>query len=283
MAKKKDEIKWTAAKVNGLLREKYNDQKFSCFTELRNSTGFAYGKKERYFDFFVINTWPSQYCTIAFEIKVTRADFLNEMQQPHKRNDAMKFSDQFFFVAPKGCIKEDEIPKDCGYMMATPGGFKTIKAAPYSKAELPDALFLAAILRAADNEEYRHTKIFKYAGRELSEEDIMKLLEEKHDKWADYEFRRRVNKAVEKATQDVRDSQEKLDEKEHLIRLGEEVVSFFGESTDSAYKFRKKLEYMAAIWEGNEIDTAIRHLNHAKDIVKQLKIVEEKVGNHDGS
>lgn len=76
---------------------------------------------------------------VAYEIKVTRADFRSEMRKPEKRAGAMALSHQFFFATPPGLVKRDEIPADCGLVEVTAGGeVKVIKRAPVRK---PDRAF----------------------------------------------------------------------------------------------------------------------------------------------
>lgn len=54
--------------------------------------------------------------TRAFEIKVSRSDFLHEITNPDKRAPALALSNEYFFAAPKGMIDPDEIPDECGLL-----------------------------------------------------------------------------------------------------------------------------------------------------------------------
>ena len=47
-------------------------------------------------------------------MKVSRADFLGELKQPLKRRIGMRYSNEFYFVAPRGLLAAAEIPIDCG-------------------------------------------------------------------------------------------------------------------------------------------------------------------------
>jgi hypothetical protein len=57
----------------------------------------------------------------SYEVKVSRADWLSELKKPLKRRMAMAISNQFWFVAPKGIIKPEEIPHLCGLIEVTQG------------------------------------------------------------------------------------------------------------------------------------------------------------------
>ncbi len=45
---------------------------------------------------------------------MSRADFLCEVRRPLKRRIGMRYSNEFFFVAPDGLLSVEEIPVDCG-------------------------------------------------------------------------------------------------------------------------------------------------------------------------
>lgn len=103
-------------------------------------------------DFFAMHTWPSkQFERIAFEVKVTRADFKNEVKKPWKREPGLALSNQFYFVTPPGLLKPEEIFPECGLMEAHPDGtLKVIKKAPKRNRDAePTWNFMAAIARKA--------------------------------------------------------------------------------------------------------------------------------------
>jgi hypothetical protein len=78
-------------------------------------------------------TW-SPITLIGYEIKTSRADFLNDQKYPHY----MKTCTLFSFVAPRGVVQKDEIPKDAGLIEYNPETHKlrTVKKAPYNKVEI---------------------------------------------------------------------------------------------------------------------------------------------------
>ncbi len=81
--------------------------------ELRPSVG--YKGEERRIDLWVIECRPSAGMPAhAVEIKVSRGDWLRELKQPMKRRAAMAISNFFWIAAPKGIVKPEELPSDCG-------------------------------------------------------------------------------------------------------------------------------------------------------------------------
>lgn len=82
--------------------------------ELRVGTGHRNSSAQR-LDAFALNCLPHQAMKrVCYEIKVSRGDFLGEMRQPLKRRIGMRFSNEFYFVAPAGMLAIGEVPVECG-------------------------------------------------------------------------------------------------------------------------------------------------------------------------
>lgn len=56
---------------------------------------------------------------IAYEIKVTRQDFLRELEDETKRAAGMLLSNEFYFATPPHLIDPMEIPEGCGLIEAS--------------------------------------------------------------------------------------------------------------------------------------------------------------------
>jgi hypothetical protein len=84
------------------------------FDEVRIGTGFGKDAEQR-IDFWAMHTLPSQRLRrVAFEVKVSRSDFLAELKQPRKRAVALLWSNEFYFAAPAGLIADAELPPEAG-------------------------------------------------------------------------------------------------------------------------------------------------------------------------
>lgn len=124
------------------------------FAELRIGTGYGKSSEQR-LDFWTMHEWPSKgYIRKAFEIKVSRSDFLAEMRQPLKRRAALLVSNVFYFVTPPGLINPEELPLEAGLMEIYPttsGAYhiETIHEAPQRDIAPPTWRFLAAVTRRA--------------------------------------------------------------------------------------------------------------------------------------
>lgn len=75
-------------------------------------------------------TW-SPVTIIAYEIKVSRQDFLSDQKHPVY----MENCNLFYFVTLKDIVKDGEIPEGAGHMIYSPdtGKLRTVKKAPYRK------------------------------------------------------------------------------------------------------------------------------------------------------
>lgn len=109
----------TSGQIKTALALKHPPGKWAFIPEMPFSTGFGKGSDNR-IDGFAIGLWPSEgFKRHAFEIKVSRSDFLREMKNPKKHENAMTFSNYFWFVTPANLLKPLEVPAYAGLMEAT--------------------------------------------------------------------------------------------------------------------------------------------------------------------
>lgn len=134
---------------------KWRNKRWLFLRELRVGTGHSNSQS---IDAFVMDAYPSggMYRT-AFEVKVSRADFCREIRQPQKRREAMRYSNYFYFVAPSGMLKVEDIPIDCGLIDVSPAKLEkyngnrydldVIVPATHRDVPGPTWTFMAAALR----------------------------------------------------------------------------------------------------------------------------------------
>ena len=89
--------------------------RWAFFEELRLGTGYGRGVEQR-IDAFACGLWSKNWGSIAYEVKVNRADFLKELKSPMKRRMALRYSNLFWFVTPQGLVKPSELPIEAGLM-----------------------------------------------------------------------------------------------------------------------------------------------------------------------
>lgn len=80
-------------------------------------------------DALVLGEWASQsYALHGFEIKVSRADWLRELRQPHKAALAAE-TDYWWLVSPPGVATPEELPPGWGHLQLGARGLKVVRPA----------------------------------------------------------------------------------------------------------------------------------------------------------
>lgn len=120
---------------------------FVYIQEFRAGTGYS-DASNRYLDAWVMQIYPSKPMTaLAIEIKVSRADFCAEIKRPLKRDSALRISNQFYFAAPVGIIRDCELPEECGLIeVDLVGTARIICDAPHREF-IPNLPFVASLAR----------------------------------------------------------------------------------------------------------------------------------------
>lgn len=149
MAKKK---KWTADEVRDALEKRFtgggngNSEKCVVFHEVPTGTGFGVG----WIDTVVCEMWPSNGWTRrAIEIKVARADFMQELNNPHKSRWAREYYHEFWFASPPDIIAVEELPEGAG-LYHTRGDTVVVKRAAARKNDPKNSdELVASLMRSA--------------------------------------------------------------------------------------------------------------------------------------
>ena len=108
---------------------------YAFMRQVRNSSGF---NANRTFDGVAVGLWPSRGHDIhVYEVKVSRSDWLHELRQPKKADDAARVADRFSIVAPRDVVDLAEVPATWGLIHATGGTEIIEEAEPIFPGELP--------------------------------------------------------------------------------------------------------------------------------------------------
>ena len=140
------------------LKRRHPETQWAFFEELRAGTGFRKtwadtgpeaDNPEQRFDAWAINLYVSMnYMRIAYEIKLSRRDFMREMSDPLKREQAFLLSNCFYFVTPVGVVKPGELPPEVGLIEVLDEWISRLKVrAPARPGGIPTWQFFAAIAR----------------------------------------------------------------------------------------------------------------------------------------
>lgn len=101
----------------------------------------------RIIDAFALSyRYSDHYRRVAYEIKVSRSDFARELADPSKRAPALAVSNQFFFAAPKGLIRPEELPPECGLIEVNGEGRARVRVqSPFREQKMVPAALLALV------------------------------------------------------------------------------------------------------------------------------------------
>lgn len=112
-----------------------------------NGTG---QQRYRWIDVAVFRMWRMKGLTrSAFEIKVTRHDFLCELEEPEKHQWVQEAFHEFWFVAPENIIQVEELPVGAGFMYPRGNKLCIKRHAVRNPHPKLDDVLLAAFMRAA--------------------------------------------------------------------------------------------------------------------------------------
>jgi hypothetical protein len=84
------------------------------------------------------------------EIKVRRADLLGDLKNESKRRGYQSYSQSFHYVIAEGIAEPDEVPADCGLIVASARSLALVRPAPYRPATLTTAQWVALARAGAE-------------------------------------------------------------------------------------------------------------------------------------
>lgn len=167
----------TAGDLVRRLRARHPAPEWAAFEEFANGTGSRYSRSA---DMVVFNTYPSGgHLSIAYEVKISRADFATELADPSKREWLEKHFAECWFVMPRGLVAVDEIPVGWGLLETHGEGLRATKKARQDLAKcLKDPICVSLVRRMAKAEEVRLKEQDIWAevnGRRLGIEDLRRI------------------------------------------------------------------------------------------------------------
>lgn len=106
------------------------------------------GSKLRRMDFWTLHPHEGKgHVSTAYEIKVSRSDFKRDTAM--KQREARLYTDQFYYVAPKGLIAKDEVPDWAGLQEWNGERFTFSLHAPKLSKSAPSWDFVSSVFRTA--------------------------------------------------------------------------------------------------------------------------------------
>lgn len=94
--------------------------------------------------FSIRNTTVEDYLEpVVHEIKVSRADLIGDLRRAAKRAAYLALGGECWYVIREGIAHPDEIPSECGVLVATASGLDVMRPAPRRAMRLPFAVWMA--------------------------------------------------------------------------------------------------------------------------------------------
>lgn len=136
-----------------LLTKRYNashgnGERYVFAPQVRSAAGFD---ARRTIDFMTTDLWPSKGLeTHGHEIKVSRSDWLHELEQPEKSEEFKRYCNRWWLVITDAdMVRPGELPVDWGMMVRRGSGLVVKKQAPPLTPKPMPQTMVAAYLRSA--------------------------------------------------------------------------------------------------------------------------------------
>lgn len=149
-----------AVAIKQILALRYSLPQWVYATEVPTTmtTGFWWSARNhprrclRRLDAFAISAWASTgYRRVAYEIKVSRSDWLNELRDPEKSWQGRNLSNQFYFALGPGVYRKGDVaklPPGCGILEVLSGAdVRRIRTARVRDAEPMPTEFVIGLMR----------------------------------------------------------------------------------------------------------------------------------------
>jgi len=166
--------------IKSMIRDRHPLPEWACFDELRNGTGLSF---DRAIDVAAFNVWPSKgKQRVAYEVKVSRSDFLHELAVPQKREWVEKCFQETFFACTPGVCKPEEIPEGWGLLVVTKAGDKLRKVVVPKYRDIldPDYWLWMSILRESCREQnMRAERRYNFEGKTLTADEVAEIISDR--------------------------------------------------------------------------------------------------------
>lgn len=260
-------MKHNAKEISKLLSIKHHGDIF--IPECKTGASWGSGYTPR-LDAWVMRKSYANACTIGYEIKVSKQDFLNDK----KWVNYLPFCNEFYFVCPPKLILPSEVPENTGLYWTSINCKKLYikKKAPYREVNIPESIYMYILMSRAKI--YEKEFVFDMA-----------------QYWRDWKNEKDENKNLgmfvsKKIAGLVRIRIELVDnENRKMKRLTEqykEVAEFLTELGygigyyDSMFRIKNKIEALIDGIPGKFEDQLVNTRNDIDNLINQIKNEREK-------
>lgn len=238
---------------------------YAFFQEFRPFTGYAGHVNQ--IDAVAVGLYNMDTRIIAFEIKVSRADFKADVARfQHKHRFAVELSHEFYYVCPWGLIDKSEVPEVAGLMCVNKGSKVVMKKqAQQRNLECIPLDFFQAFARNFGAKIENAKVPIKYLGRNWTQEAFKKEIALEQERANKYWIKRHAEELYQKR-----------------IKSKSKIISLFDEIAEAAHVgLRKTVEeqrdgILDIISDGHNFRRAKYDV---KQFIKELKRLFELKGD----
>jgi len=214
----------TAFEVKEDLAKHLQDKGWIAWTEIPlGSVMWNNGRIPRA-DVLAVNKSFSSSTFIIYEVKVSRTDFLGDVNRS-KYQSYFEFCSQLYFAAPSGLLKKEEIPENCGLVVQGKSSWRVTKAAT-RRDFTPSVELLLKLLMAN----------YKYRYETWKQHEHIKDLEYKGLKDASHKHGIKIAKDLENADEVIQMARELMD------RVGEAMGVKYDTLYNGIYSLKRDVE-----------------------------------------
>lgn len=173
----------TARNVINALRLRFPSPQFTFLEQVANGTG---ARQYRWADAIAMSVWPSRGFDIhGIEVKVSRHDFLSELNKPDKSAAVQKYCNRWWMaIGDERIVRPGELPPTWGLLVLAGDKMKCLVEAPALEPEALTVEFVASVLRnmaKAEESQLETAKPKSYReGYDKAKEYELKFLRENH-------------------------------------------------------------------------------------------------------
>lgn len=206
--------KITAKHIKELLKAKHDKDVF--YTEVKTGESWTDKGKLRIMDAWAMKISWANPLVIAYEIKISRADFLNDT----KWHNYLQYCNEFYFVCPYGMIEKRELPPNVGLIYVTKNGsmLRKVSKAAYRRVTIPESLFRYLLFYRARNS----TPALRTV------ETWKRYLKQKAN---EYEIGQACSKKIQRDLQELRDRERQNQINESTVDKAVKVLEAYAEIT----------------------------------------------------
>lgn len=253
--------------VFNLLRVKYPEQQYALLSQVADATGAA---QSRWADAIAFGLWPSRGLEIeGFEIKVSRSDWLSELNAPDKSAAIQRYCHRWWIVAgARDIVKPEELPKTWGLLIPRGSGLEAKVAAPLLKPKKVTRKFVVAVMRA-------HQYHQQGKRREILE-GLRREAQESARSWALHEAKRQIDQEVIDLKQENQALKMQVTRAKRMVEDYESLERTMGVPLRN-WNMRRILEAVARNTLTHGADELKSALNKVKDSLEAFEQISEKL------